>query len=52
MIVSRVLRLGGRQPVCAPAGTTPNPDGRWTIQQIRNLVMDLGDHLTQFRVLV
>jgi putative transposase len=33
-------------------GTTTNPDGRWTTQQIRNLVMDLDDHLTQFRFLV
>ena len=33
-------------------GATPNLDGRWTTQQIRNLVRDLGDHLTQFRVLV
>jgi putative transposase len=33
-------------------GTTTNPDGRWTTQQIRNLLMDLGDHLTQFRFLV
>ena len=33
-------------------GATTNPDGRWTTQQIRNLVMDLGDHLTQFRCLV
>ena len=29
-------------------GASPNPDGRWTTQQIRNLTMDLGDHLTQF----
>jgi putative transposase len=33
-------------------GTTTNPDGRWTTQQIRNLLMDLGDHVTQFRFLV
>jgi len=24
-------------------GTTTNPDGRWTTQQIRDLVIDLGD---------
>jgi putative transposase len=33
-------------------GTTTNPEGRWTTQQVRNLVMDLDDHLTQFRFLV
>lgn len=32
-------------------GATTNSDGRWT-QQARNLVMDLGDRVTQFRVLV
>jgi hypothetical protein len=33
-------------------GTTTNPDGRWTTQRIRNLVMDLDDRVTQFRFLV
>jgi putative transposase len=33
-------------------GVTCEPDGPWTIQQIRNLLMDLGEGAAGFRFLV
>jgi transposase InsO family protein len=32
-------------------GVSANPDGPWTVQQIRNLLIDLGDRAAQFRFL-
>lgn len=44
------LRLGTRY--VHVLGTTSNPDGAWTAQAARNLLMDLGDRADQFTYLI
>ena len=47
-----VLEVGSRYVRVRVRGVTANPDGMWTTQQARNLLMDLAERAEEFTFLI